>query len=291
MHPFSRPSAKAVLVAGALALTLVVGATSGAVAGKLITSHDIKDGTIRAKDLRDDSVTHAKIAPGAVDWDKSLSAATKAQIEDLVTPGPAGPAGPAGEQGATGPAGPAGERGSRGPAGPAGEGSLIAREYYGADGYSAANGEGLSELSSASGDTLTLSGPGNYLISTQALFLDTSGPFPILFVGDPGDPGDSDAFNPDAVLKACVATYAPLCSTTLSVSVEAGDDLELPVFYASDVATPCDTDCEPLALARVEVYRMGGAVIADPGFPTIPPCRGANTSFSRTMQKLAAHRC
>jgi hypothetical protein len=284
-----RPSGRAVAIVGALALTLVVTATAGAVAGQLITSKDIKDGTIRSKDLHDGSVTNAKIAPGAVDWDKSLSAATKAQIEDLVTPGPAGPAGPAGEMGATGPAGPVGQRGSRGPAGVAGEGSLIAREYYGANGYSAANSEGLSELPSASGDTLTLSGPGNYLISTQALFIDTSGPFPILFVGDPGE---SDVFNPDAVLKACVPTYAPLCSTTLSVSVEAGDDLELPVFYASDVATPCDIDCEPLALARVEVYRMGGAVIPDPGFPQIgPPCRGANKSLSRTMQKLAAHRC
>jgi hypothetical protein len=284
-----RPSGRAAAVIGALALALVVAGTTGAVAGNLITSHDIKDGTIRSKDLHDGSVTNDKIAPGAVSWEKSLSDATKAQIEGLIgegVPGPVGPAGPAGHAGQEGPRGVVGPEGNRGPAG---DGSLIAREYYGANGYSATNGEGLSELPSASGDTLTLSGPGNYLINTEALFLDTSGPFPILFVGDPGD---SDVFNPNALLKACIAGYVPVCSSNLSVSLEAGDTLELPVFTGSDVVTGCSTDCDPITLARVEVYRMGGDVIPDPGFPEIsPPCRGTNKSLSSTMQKLAANRC
>jgi hypothetical protein len=52
------------VTAGALVIALV-GATTGAVAGSLVTSHDIKDGTIKSKDLT--SNLEEKIATHAAD--------------------------------------------------------------------------------------------------------------------------------------------------------------------------------------------------------------------------------
>ena len=117
-----RPSATAAALASGLALALVIGGTAGALAGGLITSHDIKNHTIKAQDLASNSVTNTKIAPGAVTWDKSLDDATRAQIEALVTAGPAGPPGPTGSQGPTG---------ATGRTGAPGDGSLVAGDLSG----------------------------------------------------------------------------------------------------------------------------------------------------------------
>jgi hypothetical protein len=76
-----------------------VGGMSTAVAAKLITSSQIKDGTIRAVDLSD---------------------GVNAQLDKAGSEGPAGPAGPAGADGDTGPAGPSGPAGPAGPTGPSG---------------------------------------------------------------------------------------------------------------------------------------------------------------------------
>ncbi|HYF74009.1 MAG TPA: hypothetical protein VD864_14360, partial [Nocardioides sp.] len=54
--PILRSSAKAGLVAAGLAVTLVVGATSGAVAGRLISSPDIQDRGVKSRDLGTNSV-------------------------------------------------------------------------------------------------------------------------------------------------------------------------------------------------------------------------------------------
>ena len=98
--PIARPSGKAALAVGALALTLVVGVTSGAVAGALITSSDIKDDTIKSRDIMDnaiqsrdiksDTIRNSDIRAGAVNWDKSLDDETKAQLEALVSKGATG---------------------------------------------------------------------------------------------------------------------------------------------------------------------------------------------------------
>src|SRR6478609_10756686 len=104
----NRPSGKAVLAAGAIALTLVVVATSGAVAGSLITSQDIKDNTIKSRDIKNGTIRTKDIQAGAVTWETSLSQATKDLIEGLAQSGAAGP------PGATGPAGPAGPAGAPG---------------------------------------------------------------------------------------------------------------------------------------------------------------------------------
>ncbi|MCW2772834.1 MAG: hypothetical protein JWN91_1160 [Nocardioides sp.] len=100
-----KPSARSVLAVGATALALCVGSAGGAVADRLITSGDIKDGTIKSVDL---------------------SNGVNKAIRKGGEPGPVGPVGPAGEQGVAGPAGPAGPKGdqgaqgNQGPQGPAG---------------------------------------------------------------------------------------------------------------------------------------------------------------------------
>lgn len=73
-------------------LALIVAMSGSAVGASLITSRQIKDGTIQVKDL---------------------SKKARAQLK-----GRAGPAGPAGTRGLAGPAGPAGAPGSQGPPGP-----------------------------------------------------------------------------------------------------------------------------------------------------------------------------
>lgn len=88
-----------IMIATALAAALILGGATGAVANGLITSADIKDGTIKAKDLK------------------------PALVEQFSAPGEAGPAGADGTDGADGaqgPAGPAGAKGDVGPAGPRG---------------------------------------------------------------------------------------------------------------------------------------------------------------------------
>lgn len=96
----------AVVTAAAL---LVVGGTSGAMAAKLITSKDIKNGTIAAVDL----------APSV--------------NKDLKKAGTPGPKGATGATGATGAQGPAGAAGAAGPKGDSGlTGAFYATAVYNA---------------------------------------------------------------------------------------------------------------------------------------------------------------
>lgn len=92
MTVFTRSRTIAVLVgAGALALA----GTTGAVAKSMITSHDLQDGAVTHRVIRDGAVHQA-------DLDDSLLAKLKGV-------GPAGPRGPQGPAGKRGPAGPKAE--------------------------------------------------------------------------------------------------------------------------------------------------------------------------------------
>ena len=82
----------------AAAAVLAVGAGSGAVAGSLITGKDIKDHSIKAKDLDAGSVTTNKVKNGTLKM-KDLSSEVTGK---LGVPGPAGPRGAAGPQGPKG---------------------------------------------------------------------------------------------------------------------------------------------------------------------------------------------
>jgi hypothetical protein len=99
----------------ALVVALVAG-TTGAVAGSLITSKDIENGTIKGKDLN--KKLRSKIGQSGTG-----TAGAPGQTGPQGTAGPAGPSGPAGT---TGPAGPDGTTGPTGPNGnDGGEGSKI----------------------------------------------------------------------------------------------------------------------------------------------------------------------
>jgi hypothetical protein len=78
-------------------LALVIAMSGSALAASLITSKQIKDGTIQVKDI------------------------SKTARAQLAVPGPQGPAGPAGAAGATGAQGDKGETGARGEQGVPGE--------------------------------------------------------------------------------------------------------------------------------------------------------------------------
>ena len=272
--PSYRPSAKATLVAAGLATVLVVGGSAGAVAGKLITSKNIKDGTIQTRDLRDDSVDASKLAPGAVSWGKSLDAATKAQIEDLLgegVPGPQGAAGPKGDTGPQGPEGAPGSRGSRGETGAPGDGSLVAGGIFGLNGWSAASEDlSLSELHPMQGDPIVLDVPGNYLVSMHGLFVDTDiVEAPFIFAGEPTD-------EVSALLSACVLSsefFIPVCDGTFPFTVHEGETLPLPVLFPSsdDVGCP-DEECDPPVVVRMAVYRQGGAVSDALDLPALGSC-------------------
>jgi Collagen triple helix repeat (20 copies) len=92
------------LVAIAILVVLALGGT--ATAARLITSSDIKDNTIRGKDVRDRSLTPRDFS-GSVRGPQGI-------------PGATGPQGPQGSQGPQGPAGPQGNQGNQGPQGPPG---------------------------------------------------------------------------------------------------------------------------------------------------------------------------
>jgi hypothetical protein len=104
-------------------LILVGLGSAGAVAGGLVGSSDIVDGSVRSVDVEDrglhkrdlhrGAVTTAKIRDGAIGL-RDLNARV---TELLRQPGPTGPQGPVGEQGPQGEPGVQGPQGERGPTG------------------------------------------------------------------------------------------------------------------------------------------------------------------------------
>jgi hypothetical protein len=262
-----------VLVAGALALTLVVGATSGAVAGALITSKDIKDNTIRSRDLRTNAVKNSDISAGAVNWDKSLDQATKDQIEALIDEGAAGHAGPAG------PAGPPGKDGRDGS--DATGGQLVALDYFNGDVVFADGSLPIARLVGRA-DPITITTPGNYIVTMragaslpdfgddgpdlEALF----GSLGLLTLGAPitieegeGEDPDVARLDTDVLSRSCL-NLVVICNATFSVTVQSGAPLQLDPQLLT-LADPCvtdavseDADCRIPARVRVEVYRLAG---------------------------------
>ena len=291
-----RPSLRGLAVVAALAVTVLVAGTTGAVAGRLVTSQDIQDHTIQPRDLAPNSVRGSKIAPRSVTWDKSLSRTTKKLIAGFAS---AGPTGPAGAQGATGPVGPVGPAGVEGPVGPAGadgtdgvagpagpegpagapgtsDGELVSLDYYGLDGpVDDVPLDGSMELPGSRAPVDL--GPGNYLVAMQGLILtDTETPY-LLF----GNPNESADFI-DLYLDLCLAgsgngadVFGGLCSTTYPLTVQAGEHLVLPSVWMPD-----GPGADAVAIARVAVYSVGG----DPAPPIDPPCRGTGSKACRAGQ-------
>ena len=254
----------------ALAVVVLLAGTTGAVAGRLVTSHDIQDHTIQPRDLAPNSVRGSKIAPGAVTWQKSLSKSAKNIIADLVSAGPAGPAGP------TGPAGPEGPAGA-----PSGE--LVSLDYYGLEGpVDEVPLDGIMELPGTRAPVEI--GPGNYQVSMQGLaFSNTQVPY-LLF----GNPLDSTSNEIELILDLCIGDNGisesllnGVCSTTYPLTVPVGGHLVLPSVWMPD-----EGGDSTVAIARVAVYSVGG----DPADPIIdPPCRGADSKSCRAGERRFDH--
>ncbi|GAA5117548.1 hypothetical protein GCM10023339_28560 [Alloalcanivorax gelatiniphagus] len=97
--------------AAVLAAVVAVSASTGAVAGALITGADIKNGSVVSADIKNKSVTGKDVKDGALSK-ADLSAATLAELTSgSGQAGPMGLAGPIGPKGDNGPAGPAGVSG------------------------------------------------------------------------------------------------------------------------------------------------------------------------------------
>ena len=92
-------------------IAVVIAMTGSAVAGSLITSVSIKDGTIKARDIRRGTINESR-----------LSADVRNQLSETGEDGADGPAGQRGPQGVRGDSGPQGPRGERGHTGPEGLG-------------------------------------------------------------------------------------------------------------------------------------------------------------------------
>ena len=201
------------MVAGAVALTLVVGATSGAVADKLITSADIKDHTIKRVDL---------------------SKTINNKLRTRARPGAPGPQGEPGPQGPAGPAGPAGHDGHDGQDGQDGWSAALA----GWQAYDTVTGEtapltitnplydpefpddtgpasidlDLSRVASGGGD-IDLA-PGSYLVTLRSLSA-------TLGVWVPQLSSSSDLDGPTPTMGTCISLFVP-CETTFPVVVGPG---------------------------------------------------------------------
>lgn len=258
----SRPSGKAVLAAGAIALTLVVTATSGAVAGALITSDDIENNTIRGRDIGGDAVKNKDIAPGAVTWDKSLSQGTKDQITALIEEGASGQAGPVGPPGAPGATGARGADGS---------GTLAGWALYDAPSGSSAPltiqnpidpaGDPvelpLDGLEPVSGSSLSLA-QGSYLVTLRSLS-------PTLGVWVPQLSTEADLEGPTPSMGICLSLFVP-CETTFPVVVGAGGaDLEL---YLGDIGAFCG--CAAAPQASLSAVSLGtGSALTVPDVPEL----------------------
>ena len=92
---------------GVAYLALFVALGGSAYAAVTVTGENIKDATITARDVKNQSLGKNKLTPAAV---RSLAGKR----------GPAGPQGAAGDRGRNGEPGPAGRKGDPGPAGPQG---------------------------------------------------------------------------------------------------------------------------------------------------------------------------
>ena len=104
-----------------LALFVAIGGTATAASG-LINGKNIKRGTVSAKQLKNKSITKAKLKPATI---KALKGKRGLQGATGAT-GAIGPTGPAGAKGATGAKGSTGAKGATGAPGPAG---IVAAQY------------------------------------------------------------------------------------------------------------------------------------------------------------------
>ena len=253
-----RPSGKAAVVAGAIALTLVVGATSGAVAGKLITSADIKDGTVRSKDVRDGTLKNRDLSEGV--RDQLARSGLPGPPGEQGAPGEQGVPGPAGAQGPAGPQGATGPRGADGLMGPPGS-TFVAAEHFGAllpEELDDPGDGSLVRLPGTQADGITLSTPGVYLVNARVVGL--GGGDLVLFEDVSFDISDPPEGEEELELyKALVTALQNACDLMVQVSCQSTFPVvvdDTPVELGAWV-DPCTCSFSPLV--TMTVFRLASS--------------------------------
>jgi hypothetical protein len=132
-----------------IAVALIVASMSGAVAGSLITSKQIKDNTIKSKDVHDGTLQVVDFSPEAT-----------ASLQ-----GPAGPPGPTGPQGLPGEKGQQGLQGEKGEQGIPGPAGVSGRVLVTGDAALGAGGSGFAQANCPAGTVVW--GGGGELLSTN----------------------------------------------------------------------------------------------------------------------------
>ncbi len=285
MAKLGSPS-RAAAVAAALAVVLVVGATSGAVAGRLVTSSDIKNGTIRKVDLSE------KVKDS---FSRKGKQGEPGPVGPTGSPGPVGPTGAPGPAGPVGETGPQGAQGARGPRGADGDGRLVS--------YSTFDGTGVLDLDSGiPAVTLLGSGaapittPGNYLVSIRAGTDLTDVPSadpsadPLSLVGSVvgllslGNPisydldTDTGSLDVEKLSRSCLSLV--VCHTTFAVNASPSQPLDISELTLLNLSVPpclegladvpeSGDDCTTPVRANVTVYRIGGDTADLLTFPSL----------------------
>lgn len=242
---------------GLLALTMVVAGTTGAIAGRLVTSDDIEDHTIQSRDLAKDAVRGPQLAPESVRWGKHLKPATRALIESL-----AGADGPPGVPGPAGAHGPIGPQGIPGPAGADGVAELVDWAYYGVADVGASeaiDGVTVTELTPYD-EAAAIPAAGVYLVNVRAVFTvpvdyDFSDPF--LVAGEAVD-DDFRAFD-----TCSIELVTLTCNTTYPLFADGPTTLPVHAEGECSAAPPCGSP----AVAVVSVLRLDGTAPDTTGLP------------------------
>jgi collagen triple helix repeat protein len=109
------------VLAVAVGAAVVVGmGAGGAIGAAMVTSADIRDQTIQARDIHRNAVGGSELAPDTVTG-PHLTQGLRDRMNQPGPRGPEGPQGPEGPAGSQGPQGPVGPQGPQGPQGPPGE--------------------------------------------------------------------------------------------------------------------------------------------------------------------------
>lgn len=230
----------AFLLAGVVCALVAVTAGAAGVQA-LITSAQIKDGTIQSRDIKNGSIARADMSATAI-------ASLRGQR------GPAGAAGATGPAGAQGPQGATGAQGAQGPAGPQGsQGAQGAKGDPGAGVHVTGSVATAADLpgTAAEGDAYIALDTGHLHVWDGESFVDT-GPVqgPKGDKGDKGDTGDQGPAGP----KGDQGIQGPAGGLS-GYEIVTGAAVPLP---ASEVHT-ASVNCPPGKVAT-----GGGASVADP---------------------------
>ena len=221
------------LAAVAAGAAILIGFGSfGAVASGMITSDDIKNGSIHQADIARDAVGSGKVEDGSL----KLRDIDPATVTELQGPSFAGDAlrGEKGEKGDTGPAGPAGAQGPTGPQGPKGDSATLSAN---------SSSDGLVPVTYIGGrfgeratqvDTFTLPA-GTHRITTDGFFTSTATTSGLTRLQVAVRAGGQDLGTCFTGAASPLAGREATCSTTRVVTLDAPTDVTVYVFgYADD---------------------------------------------------------